>query len=86
MTSRLARWIGQQSLKRSFTSIADEVGVDEGTIRSIFRDYVNDLEAQFEVETPRWLGIDEIHIVKARCVVANIARGVFAGELGFAAS
>ncbi|HET6895847.1 MAG TPA: ISL3 family transposase [Candidatus Baltobacteraceae bacterium] len=72
MTQRLIRWVGQQSLKRAFTSIADEVGVDEGTIRNIFRDYVNELEAQFEVETPTWLGIDEIHIVKPRCVVANI--------------
>lgn len=72
MTLRLIGWIGQQSLKRPFTSIADEVGVDEGTIRNIFRDYVNELEAQFEVETPTWLGIDEIHIVKPRCVVANI--------------
>lgn len=72
MTERLARWVGQQSLKRPFTSIADEVGVDEGTIRNIFRDYVNELEAQFEVETPKWLGIDEIHILKPRCVVANI--------------
>lgn len=58
MTQRLIRWIGQQSLRRPFTSIADEVGVDEGTIRNIFRDYVNELEAQFEVETPTWLGID----------------------------
>lgn len=72
MTQRLIRWIGQQSLKRPFTSIADEVGVDEGTIRNIFRDYVNELETQFEVETPTWLGIDEIHIVRPRCVVANI--------------
>lgn len=72
MTMRLIRWIGQQSLKRPFTSIADEVGLDEGTIRNIFRDYVNELEAQFEVETPTWLGIDEIHIGKPRCVVANI--------------
>ncbi len=72
MTHRLVRWIGQQSLKRPFTSVAEEVGVDEGTIRNIFRDYVNELEAQFEVETPKWLGIDEIHIVRPRCVVANI--------------
>ena len=72
MTQRLIRWIGQQSLKRPFTSLADEVGVDEGTIRNIFRDYVNELEAQSEVETPTWLGIDEIHIVKPRCVMANI--------------
>lgn len=72
MTQRLLQWIGAQSLRRSFTSIAEEVGIDEGTVRNVFRDYVNELEATFEVETPRWLGIDEIHIVRPRCVVANV--------------
>lgn len=45
MTLRLLRWIGEQSLKRPFTAIAKEIDVDEGTIRNIFRDYVNELEA-----------------------------------------
>jgi len=72
MSQRLLDWIGAQSLRRSFTSIAEEVGVDEGTVRNVFRDYVNELEATFEVETPRWLGIDEIHIMRPRCVVANV--------------
>lgn len=53
VTQRLVRWIGQQSPKRPFKSIAEEVGVDEGTVRNIFRDYVKELEAQFEVETPK---------------------------------
>ncbi|MEO7326472.1 MAG: ISL3 family transposase, partial [Dokdonella sp.] len=73
MTDRLVRWIGQQSLKRTFASIADETGLDEKTIRNIFRDYINELEAQFRFETPKWMGIDEIHIInKPRCVVSNI--------------
>ena|GEM_PF-28232 len=72
MTERLASWVGKESLTRPFSSIADEVGVDEGTIRNIFRDYVNALETRFEVETPTWLGFDEIHILKPRCVVTNI--------------
>mgnify|MGYP000882544780 CR=1 FL=1 len=46
MTDRLVKWIGQQSLKRTFASIADDTGLDEKTIRNIFRDYVNELEAQ----------------------------------------
>ncbi|MDR2260759.1 MAG: transposase family protein [Azoarcus sp.] len=40
MTDRLVKWIGQQSLKHTFTSLADETGVVEGTIRNIFRDYI----------------------------------------------
>ncbi len=73
MTDRLVRWIGQQSLKRTFASIGDDTGLDEKTIRNIFRDHINELEEQFRFETPKWMGIDEIHIInKPRCVVSNI--------------
>jgi len=68
MTDRLVKWIGQQALKRTFTSLADETGVVEGTIRNIFRDYINELEQTIRFETPKWMGIDEIHIInKPRC-------------------
>ncbi|PIE42635.1 MAG: ISL3 family transposase, partial [Gammaproteobacteria bacterium] len=72
MTKRLLDWIGRQAITRTFTSIADEVGVVEGTVRSIFRDYINDLEKTVRFEIPRWMGIDEIHLIKPRCVVSNI--------------
>ncbi|NDP41067.1 MAG: ISL3 family transposase [Rhodoferax sp.] len=72
MTERLTRWIGQQSLKRTFASIAEETGLDEKTIRNIFRDYVAVLEAEFRFETPKWMGIDEIHLIKPRGVITNI--------------
>lgn len=72
MTDRLVKWIGQQSLKRTFASIADDTGLDEKTIRNIFRDYINELEAAFRFETPKWMGIDEIHLIKLRCVISNI--------------
>ncbi len=72
MTERLVKWIGQQSLKRTFQSLADETGVVEGTIRNIFRDYVNELEKTVRFETPKWMGIDEIHLIRPRCVVSNI--------------
>ena len=72
MTDRLVKWIGQQSLKRTFASIADDTGLDEKTIRNIFRDYINELEAEFRFETPKWMGIDEIHLIKPRCVISNI--------------
>lgn len=72
MTERLVQWIGKCSLKRTFASLAEEAGLDEKTIRNIFRDYVNELEATVRFETPRWMGIDEIHLIKPRGVITNI--------------
>lgn len=72
MTSRLVKWVGKQAIKRTFASIAEEVGIDEKSVRSIFRDYINDLEKTVRFETPQWMGIDEIHLIKPRGVITNI--------------
>lgn len=53
MEDPLVRWIGRQSLKRTFASIADDTGLDKKTIRNIFHDYINELEAEFRFETPK---------------------------------
>jgi transposase len=71
-TQRLVSYIEKHSLKRTFVSISEDVGLDEKTIRNIFRDYINCLEETLRFETPCWLGIDEIHIIKPRCVITNI--------------
>ncbi len=57
MTGRLVAWIGQQSLRRTFTSIAEDIGLDEKTVRNIFRDHMNELEKTVRFETPTWVGI-----------------------------
>lgn len=73
MTNRLVKFIQEQSLLRTFTSIADDVGVDEKLIRNIFRAYVDVLESQHIIQTPKWLGIDEIHVLgNPRCVLTNV--------------
>lgn len=73
MTRRLREWICEQALSRTFTSIANDVGVVEGTIRVLFREYIADLEKRIAIETPEWMGIDEIHLLgKPRCVITNI--------------
>lgn len=69
MTKRLLEWIGKQAIKRTFTSIAEEVGITEGTVRIIFNDYVRELERTIKFETPTWMGIDEIHLIKPRGVI-----------------
>jgi transposase len=81
MTTRLVKWIGQQSLKHTFTSIAEEVGITEGTVRLIFKDFVADLEKIVRFETPKWMGIDEIHLIKPRCVISNIQNNTIVNML-----
>lgn len=71
-TKRLLTYIEKQSLKRTFVSISEDVGLNEKTIRNIFRDYINRLKETLRFETPNWLGIDEIHMIKPRCVLTNI--------------
>ncbi|MHB8176879.1 MAG: ISL3 family transposase [Vulcanimicrobiaceae bacterium] len=73
MTTRLEKKVGEWSLKRTFASVAEEVGVDERSVRRIFQDHITDLEAEVRFEAPRWLGIDEIHIIKKpRAVISNV--------------
>ncbi len=73
MTNRLIKYIQEQSLRRTFTSMAEEIGVDEKTVRNVFSGHVADLEQRFKFETPRILGIDEVHLLKSiRCVLTNI--------------
>ena len=73
MTDRLVKWVGQLSLTNTFTGIAEEIGVTEGTIRNVFSDYLTELERTVRFETPKWMGIDEIHIIqKPRAVISNL--------------
>jgi len=73
VTNRLIDWIQEASLEKTFTSVADDIGVDEKTVRNIFNDYVAELEAQTEFRTPKWLGLDEVHLLKNyRFVVTDV--------------
>jgi transposase-like protein len=71
-TKRLLIYVEKQSLKRTFVSISDDVGLNEKTVRSIFRDYINRNKEKFRFETPHWLGIDDMQIIKPRCVLTNL--------------
>ncbi len=64
VTKRLIKWIKKASLDNTFTSVAEEIGIDEKTVRNIFKDYVTELEAQTDFRTPKWLCIDEVHLLK----------------------
>ncbi|ERI10765.1 transposase [Aneurinibacillus aneurinilyticus ATCC 12856] len=73
VTNRLISWIQRSSLEKTFTSIAEEIGVDEKTVRNIFNDYVAELEAQTDFRISKWLGSDEVHLLKNyRCVITDV--------------
>src|SRR5699024_12539999 len=62
MTKRLLKFIQEQSMSKSVVEVADSVGVDEKTIRKVFKDYVALIEREYEFETATWLAKDERHI------------------------
>jgi len=73
MTKRLLEYIEKHSLKRTFTSLSEEIGLDEKTIRNVFKDYARELEKHTQFATPQWLGIDEAHLLhNYRCVISNV--------------
>lgn len=73
MTRRLVRHIEEQSIRKTFTAVADEVGVDEKTVRNLFKSYVERLDRTTVFDTPEWMGMDEVHLLKKpRCVLTNI--------------
>lgn len=74
MTDRLVQWVGEQAVRRTNSSVAAEVGVSEGTIRLVFAEYVQQKHDAMCFATPRWLGIDEIHLTKPRCVLTNVEK------------
>lgn len=74
-TSRLVEWIAQQSLERTFTNVADEIGLNESTVRRIFGVHAAELSKDWEnrVITPRVLGIDELTLAGGlRCILTNV--------------
>jgi transposase len=72
MTERLVRWIAVQSHDNTFAAVAEQVGVDEKTVRNIFDEHAEKLRETHKRETPKWLGMDEIFLPRARAVVTNI--------------
>ncbi|MDD5353424.1 MAG: ISL3 family transposase [Candidatus Omnitrophica bacterium] len=73
ITERLLVYINKEATKRTFVSVADDTGIHERTVRRLFAQELIRLESEVKFETPRWLGIDEVHLVnRARCILTNI--------------
>ena len=73
MTARLKTWLEKNSLRHSFSQLAEETGVGALTIRKVFDDYAQDLRDSLRFETPEVLGVDEVHLIRrSRAVFTNI--------------
>lgn len=73
MTERMAVSIAQMAVKKTFAEVARDVGLSEGTIKNVFRAYVDERLKGLELVTPRVLGIDEKFLLgKARAVIGNV--------------
>jgi len=65
MTERLYDWIGARCLKTTFAAVAADVGLDERSIRRVFEHWADLKLKGRQVDTPRWLGVDEVHLLHA---------------------
>ena len=73
MTTRLVNWLGEHSARKTFAQLAEETGVSNMTVKAVFDDYAAQLKSELRIETPRFMGIDEIHLIrKPRAVFTNI--------------
>jgi hypothetical protein len=73
MTERCATYIKAHSLRDTFTRIAENVGCDDKTVRTLGAEYMAELEASHRPEMPDWLGLDETQIDgKMRCVITDV--------------
>ncbi|WP_420588253.1 ISL3 family transposase [Bacterioplanoides sp.] len=72
-TVRLVKYIQDRAIRSTNTSVAEDVGVTEATVRNILKSYIDCLEKKYQFETPRVLGLDEVHLNRRmRLVMTNI--------------
>jgi transposase len=73
MTHRLVTYIRTEALRRTFTSIADDVGADEKLIRILLSEFATNVQPHFPDTELLYLGIDELYLLNQyRCVLTDV--------------
>lgn len=74
MTARMIEHIVKQCVLTTNMNVARGLGIDEGTVRSVFRDWYALQQETVRFSTPEILGIDEISLTQRmpRCVLTNV--------------
>ena len=77
MTKRMKEYLQTQSLRRPFTSLAEEQHISDATVRRVFLEKVEELNEARELHAPKILGIDENHLLNQyRAVFTDIENGL----------
>ena len=75
MTKRCVQYIKEQALRRTFTQIAEDIGMDEKTVRVIAGEQIVASDQNRTLITPEQLGIDEVTVLKKpRAIFTDIAK------------
>ena len=73
MTSRLVDFIAREGVRRTHTDVANQIGIDEGTVRSIVLESADGAIEKLTIKTPRYIGLDEIRLGKVdHAVIVNL--------------
>lgn len=73
MTLRLVNYVRSEALHRTFTSIARDTGLVEGTIRLLFSEFTANVGPRLPNAKGIYLGIDELYLLNQyRCVITDV--------------
>jgi transposase len=72
MTNRLVAYIEREVVKQTFASLAEHTGLDEKTIRLIFREMDYQPTSTLTATPLTHLGIDELYLPVPRCVLSDV--------------
>lgn len=74
MTERLVKFLRVQSVRApTFSALGRLVGLDPDTVKNLFLEHLAELDKQRVIETPEWLGIDELKLGgQMRCIFTNV--------------
>ena len=76
-TERLVSYVQVQALHltQTFTGLSTSLGISEWLVRDIVASHIETLECNYAIQTPRYLGIDEIYVEDAiYCVLTDLER------------
>lgn len=62
MTKRLIEYIAEQGVRKTFSAVARDIGVDEKTVRNICEDNIRKVFEEHEIDAPLILGVDEMKL------------------------
>jgi transposase len=81
MTTRLVKWLGEHSARQTFAHLAAETGVSNMTVRAVFDDYSAKLGAALRIETPEFMSIVDICLIRRLRTVFTNTKGCLVIEM-----